>query len=85
MSTAPRRLGWIRDNQQAVVMFGVFLVATAILAAMVGVILNVKNAPTWVTDAGWTVLMGLCVIAVVAIISFLVFVGRVAWRVANRE
>ena len=28
-----RRLGWIRDNQQAVVMFGVFLVAITILVA----------------------------------------------------
>ena len=80
-----RRLGWIRDNQQAVVMFGVFLVAITILAAMVGVILNVKDAPTWVTNTGWMVLIGLCVIAVVAIVSFLAFVGCVAWRIANRE
>ena len=79
------RLGWVRDNQQAVVMFGVFLVAITILAAMVGVIINVDNAPTWVADWGWIFLILLCAGAVTAIALFLFFVGRVAWRIANRE
>lgn len=79
------RLGWIRDNQQAVVMFGVFLVAITILAAMVGVIISVDNAPNWVADWGWILLIILCAGAVTAIASFLFFVGRVAWRIANRE
>ena len=80
-----RRLGWIRDNQQAVVMFGVFLVAITILAAMVGVIINVSNTATWVAHWGWIVLVFLCAVAASAIASFLFFVGRVAWRIANRE
>ena len=82
------RLGWIRDNQQAVVMFGVFLVAITILTVMVGVILNVRDAPSWVMDTGWILLLGLCIIAVVAVVAiavFLFFFGLAALRTANKE
>lgn len=65
----------IRDSQQSVVMFGVFLVAITILAAFVGVILNVKDAPTWVTNSGWVILFILCSIATFGIIGFVVMAG----------
>ena len=71
-----RELSGIRDNQQSVVLFGVFLVAITILAVVIGMILNVKDAPTWVTNGGWILLIALCIIATTAILAFL---GMVAW------
>ena len=79
------RLGWIRDNQQAVVMFGVFLVAVTILAAMVGAILDADGAPPLVTDFGWGVLLFLCGVATVAIVVFLLLIGVVLWRTSVRR
>ena len=70
-----RELSSIRDNQQSVVLFGVFLVAITILAVVIGVVLNVKDAPTWVTNGGWILLMVLCIIATTAILAFLGVVG----------
>ena len=80
-----RRLGWIRDNQQAVVMFGVFLVAITILTVMVGAILNVESAPSWVVGTGWIVLLVLCVIATGAIVGFLILIGILLWRTFGRS
>ena len=80
-----RRLGEIRDNQQAVVMFGVFLVAITILTVMVGVILNVRDAPSWVTHAGWIALVVFCGVAAAAIAGFLSFFGLVLWLDSRRR
>ena len=71
-----RELSGIRDNQQSVVLFGVFLVAITILAVAIGVILNVKYAPSWITSGGWILLMVLCIIATAAILAF---VGVAGW------
>ena len=73
------RLREIRDNQQAVVMFGVFLVAITILTVMVGVILNVKDTPSWVAHGGWIALIVFCGVATLAIAGFLTFFGVVLW------
>ena len=67
-----RELSGIRNNQQSVVMFGVFLVAVAILGTLIGVILNVENVPNWVTNWGWIILLALCSISVVALVGFVV-------------
>ncbi len=74
-SNLNRRVGEIRDSYQAVVLFGVFLVAITILAAMVVAILNVEGTPSWAPDTGWTVLLVLCGIATGAIVFFLILIG----------
>ncbi len=73
----------IRDSQQSVVMFGVFLVAITILAAFIGVILNVKDAPTWLTNTGWIFLLILCTIATIGIVVFVVVAGLGFWKITN--
>ena len=65
----------VRDNQQAVVLFGVFLVAITLLAALIGVILDVENVPNWLTNGGWIVLLVLCSIATIGILVFLIGAG----------
>ena len=65
------KIAGIRDGQQSVVMFGVFLVAITILATMVTQILNVENAPSWVTDWGWGFLIFFCGVSTAAIVYFL--------------
>ena len=72
-------LSGIRNNQQSVVMFGVFLVAITILSVAIGVVLNVKGAPSWITHGGWIFLLVLCGIATVAIGAFLVFASWAFW------
>lgn len=67
-----KELSGIRNNQQSVVMFGVFLVAVAIFGALIDVILNVDNAPNWVTNWGWIVLLVLCCVAVMALVGFVI-------------
>ena len=74
-SNLNKRVGEIRDSYQAVVLFGVFLVAITILAVMVTAILNVEGAPSWVQDTGWNVLIILCIIATGAIVLFLILIG----------
>ena len=71
-----RALSGIRDSQQSVVLFGVFLVAISILAVVIGVMLNVKGAPTWITQGGWILLVLLCSLATIGI---LVFLGVAGW------
>ena len=66
-----RELSGIRDGQQSVVMFGVFLVAITILATMVTQILRVENAPSWVTDWGWILLFLLSGASTAAIVYFI--------------
>ena len=70
----------IRDNQQSVVMFGVILVSVTILGVLVAVLLNVRDAPNWVANWGWMVLLSLCIVAVAAIAGFSIFAGLVFWR-----
>ena len=70
-----RELTGIRDNQQSVVMFGVFLVAITILGVSIGVILNVKNAPSWIVDWGWIFLLCLCTVAAIGIFAFMIIAG----------
>ena len=66
-----RGINTIRDNQQSVVMFGVFLVAITILAGSIGLIINVENTPIWMPNVGWIILLILCTVAVVGMIVFL--------------
>ena len=70
-----RELDGIRNNQQSVVMFGVFLVAVTILGAMVALILNVREAPNWVSSGGWIALLALLFIAVGALVWFVSIAG----------
>lgn len=79
-----KELSGIRNNQQSVVMFGVFLVAVAILGTLIGVILNVENAPNWVTNWGWIILLALCGISVAALVSFVVVASIGFLKVTNR-
>ena len=78
-----RELSGIRDNQQSVVMFGVFLVAITILAVSIGVVLNVKNAPSWVVDWGWIFLLVLCATAAIGIVVFMFIAGWGFWMSAR--
>ncbi len=71
-----RGLEGARDNQQSVVMFGVFLVAITILAGVTGLILNVRDAPSWINNWGWGILLTLFTCAVLGIIYFLVKTAR---------
>ena len=75
-----RELSGIRDNQQSVVLFGVFLVAITILSVTIGVMLNVKDAPSWLPNGGWIFLMLLCSIATVAILTFVGVAGWGYWK-----
>ena len=72
-----KEIGGIRDNQQSVVMFGVFLVAITILGVLLTILFNVDNPPNWVTQWGWIILMVLFTIAVAAIVIFVVAAGLV--------
>ena len=65
----------IRQGQQSVVMFGVFLVSITILGVMLGLLFSVNSAPNWVTQWGWIILMALFTIAVAAIVIFVVTAG----------
>ena len=65
----------IRQGQQSVVLFGVFLVSITILGAMLGLLLSVDNAPTWVAEWGWVALFVLFFVATGAITWFVVIVG----------
>ena len=78
-----KELSGIRNNQQSVVMFGVFLVAVAILGTLVGVILNVENAPNWVTNGGWIILIALCSISVAAIVGFVAVASIGFWKATH--
>ena len=73
----------IRDAQQSVVMFGVFLVAITILATFIGVILNVKDTPSWLTNSGWILLLFLCLIATIGILGFVVIGAIAFWKTTN--
>lgn len=79
-----KELSGIRNNQQSVVMFGVFLVAVAIFGTLIGVILNVEDAPNWVTNWGWIILLVLCGIAVAALASFVVVASIGFWKVTRQ-
>ena len=83
-SNQQKELSGIRNNQQSVVMFGVFLVAVAILGTLIGVILNVENSPNWVTNWGWIILLALCGISVAALVSFVVVASIGFLKVTNR-
>lgn len=65
----------IRQGQQSVVMFGVFLVSITILGVMLGLLFSVNNPPNWVTQWGWIFLMALFTIAVAAIVIFVLTAG----------
>ena len=78
-SQQERALSGIRDNQQSVVLFGVFLVAISILAVVIGVMLNVKDVPTWITQGGWILLVILCSLATIGILAFLGVAGCGYW------
>lgn len=79
------QLSGIRNNQQSVVMFGVFLVAVAIFGALIGVILNVDNAPNWVANWGWIVLLGLCSVSVAALVGFVIVACIGFWKVTAQN
>lgn len=70
-----KQINSIRDNQQSVVMFGVILVSITILGALITFILNINDAPNWVTNWGWVILLFLCGVAVIAIVVFTVIAG----------
>lgn len=65
----------VRQSQQSVVLFGVFLVSITILVAMLALIFSVENAPNWVTDWGWKLLIGLFIMAALSISFFVVVTG----------
>ena len=70
----------IRNNQQSVVMFGVFLVAITILGVMLALLFNVEGAPNWVEEWGWIVLFVLFSIAALAVTGFVIVAGVVFLR-----
>ena len=80
MNKVSRGIDGIRDNQQSVVMFGIFLVSITILGAMVGLILSVRDAPNWVTQGGWIALFTLFFLAAAAIVGFVIVAGVVLWK-----
>ena len=79
-----RAINGVRDYQQPVVFFGVFLVAITILSVMVGLILDVRDAPNWVTNTGWIALMILFFVAAAAIVGFVTVAAVVLWKAAGR-
>ncbi len=80
-----RDVDGVRQGYQSVVMFGVFLVAITILGVMLTLILNVREAPNWVTNTGWIAMMVLFFVAVIAIVGFVTVAGIVFWRTAKRH
>lgn len=80
-----RDIDGIREGSQSVVMFGVFLVAITILGVMTALILNVKGAPSWVTDVGWIALLVLLFIAVLAIVAFVTIVSIAYWGTIRKH
>ena len=65
----------IRNNQQSVVMFGVFLVSITILGVMLGLLFNVEGAPNWVEEWGWKALFVLFFLAASVVIGFVGIAG----------
>jgi hypothetical protein len=49
------------------------------LAVAIGVILNVKDAPSWLTQGGWIFLLVLCTVATIAILAFVTVAGWGYW------
>lgn len=70
----------IREGHQSVVMFGIFLVAITILGVMITLMLNVKDAPNWVANAGWIAFITLFSLATLAIVWFIVVAGAIFWK-----
>ena len=70
----------IRNNQQSVVMFGVFLVAVSILGVILNLLFSAEKAPDWVDTWGWILLFALFSIAALAVTGFVVVAGVVFWR-----
>ena len=70
----------IRNNQQSVVMFGVFLVAITILGVILNLLFDAESPPDWVADWGWIVLFVLFSVAALAVTGFVVVAGIVFWR-----
>ena len=70
-----KEIGGIRDNQQSVVMFGVFLVAITILGVLLTILFRIDSAPNWVAEWGWVLLMTLFAVAVAAIVIFVLAAG----------
>ena len=70
----------IRNNQQSVVMFGVFLVAITILGVILNLLFNAESSPDWVAAWGWIVLFVLFSVAALAVTGFVIVAGVVFWR-----
>ena len=75
----------IRQGQQSVVMFGVFLVSITILGVMLGLLFSVNSAPNWVAEWGWIALMVLFFVAVLAIVVFVTLAGITFWGTMRKH
>lgn len=75
----------IRQGQQSVVMFGVFLVSITILGVMLGLLFSVDSAPNWVAKWGWIVLMVLFSVAALAIVAFVTIAGIAFCRATKKH
>ena len=74
----------IRDSQQSVVLFGVFLVAITILTVAVAAILKVEGAPSWLPNGGWIWLLVLCSVATLGLLVFMGIAGWGYWMSTKR-
>ena len=80
-----RGIEGVRDNQQSVVMFGVFLVAITILGVMLAILLSVDNPPNWVAEWGWIVLFVFFFVSAAAIAGFVTVAAIVLWKTVRRH
>ena len=65
----------IRQGQQSVVLFGVFLVSITILGVMLTLLFSVDNAPNWIAEWGWILLVALFAIAAISVSFFVIVTG----------
>ena len=83
----------VRDYQQPVVLFGVFLVSATILSVAVSLVLNFErlesvDVPSWFDDGGWVILLftfavGTFATAVIGIVTALQFFSNTSWRISK--
>ena len=82
----------VREYQQPVVLFGVFLVAATILSVAISLALNfdeIESAkpPSWFDDGGWVMLMvtfvvGTTATVAIGVITALQFFKNAGWKIA---
>ena len=82
----------VRENQQPVVLFGVFLVAATILSVAISLAVNFNGmasakVPSWFDDGGWMMLLATFIVgtfatATIGVITALQFFKKTEWNIS---